>query len=259
MVKRSRRPSPLRSAGSASAVRTAGDGVNDRRQEAAAGVRKDDGNARRPERHHHIRAVVAVEVGERGQSGHAGEDGFGGAEVRLAVVAPEHQIVPDDDGEILVAVAIDVHRGQRSPERDRETGHERQRAGPVVREQPEADRIHRRVAFAGRNHVGMRIPVEVRDDVHPGRRRRRESRRRESTGTIVQEHVDTAGVDLVGGDGVQLAVVIHVDEAYHGHRSRRSPHKAWGPRTSRRCRTRAGWWSVRCPSCCQGPGPAAPR
>ena len=161
------------------AVRTAGDGVNDRREEAAAGVRQGDGNARRPDRHRHIRAVVAVEVAERGPSGHAGDDGFGGAEVRLPVVAAEYQVVPDDDGEILVAVAIDVHRGKRSLERERETGHQCQRAGPVVREQPEADRMHRRVAFAGRNHVGVRIPVEVRHDVHPGRRRRRESRRSE--------------------------------------------------------------------------------
>ena len=121
MMKRSRRPSPLRSAGSARPCAPPATGVNDRREEAAAGVRQGDGNARGPNRHRHIRAVVAVEVAERGPSGHAGDDGFGGAEVRLPVVAAEYQVVPDDDGEILVAVAIDVHRGQAFPRTEART------------------------------------------------------------------------------------------------------------------------------------------
>jgi hypothetical protein len=198
-------------------VRAAGDRVHDRSEEAAAGIRQGDGNSRGPDRDHHIRAVVAVEIAERWPSGHAGDDRFSGAEVRLSVVATEDQIVADDDGEILIAVAIDVHRGKRSLEREREARHQGQRAGPVVREQPEVDRMHRCVVFAGRDHVGVRITVEVRYDVHPGRRRRRESRCRESAGTIVQEHVDTAGVGLVGGDGIEPAVVVHIHEADNRH------------------------------------------
>ena len=116
--------------------------MDHRWQEAAGGIRKDDGKARRAERDRQIRSVVAVEVAERAESGSIDKDGFGRGEVPLTVVAQQRQVVGGrGDHQILIAVAIDVGRAEGSTERNRERGHERQRARAVVGQQPQRDWI----------------------------------------------------------------------------------------------------------------------
>ena len=70
---------------------------------------------------------------------------------------------------------------------------------------------------------GCVSPLKSATTCIQGDRRRRESRRGEAAGAVVQEHVDAAGVGLVRGDGIEPAVVVHVHQADHGHRSPADP------------------------------------